>query len=86
MTYHVRWIQAALDELTELWMKADSSTRKVVNQAVVAIDRDLATDPLAVSESREPGEWVHFSDPLGVLIEIDASTLTVWVLSVWRYR
>lgn len=86
MTYRVIWIQAAFDELASLWMNADSAAKIAINQSVVAIDGQLQKDPFAKSESRDPNEWVMFSTPLGVLMEIDAAKKIVWVLSVWRYR
>jgi hypothetical protein len=83
--FRVMWIQSALDDLMTLWINANSATRVEINRAALNIDQQLAADPTAESESRDPGEWVFFCDPLGVLMEIDIPNRTVWVLTVWRY-
>jgi hypothetical protein len=77
MTYDVKWIQSALDDLSEAWVSADSPMRAEINRAVNALDHLMERDPWSISESREPGEWVCFSDPLGALIEIDTNRRTV---------
>ena len=71
MTYRVLWIQTALDELASLWTSADSAMRAEINHAALHIDHQLARDPFTDSESRDPGEWIYFSEPLGVLFEIE---------------
>lgn len=86
MTWRVLWIQSALDDLTALWMNADSDARTAINQAALRIDKELARDPHKESESRDEGEWVFFAEPLGVLLEIDEAKRIVWVISAWRYR
>jgi hypothetical protein len=86
MTYRVIWIESALDDLTALWTTADSAARKAMTAAVHALDRKLERDPFSICESRDPGEWVSFSDPLGVLVEIDSKNHIVWILSAWRFR
>jgi hypothetical protein len=86
MKYRVQWIQSALDDLMELWLLADSEIRKEITSAVNSLDRELQVDPHAFSESRDQGEWICFSEPLGLLIEIDETDSIVWVLAVWRFR
>jgi len=84
--YRVLWIQSALDDIATLWINADSSVRAEVNRAANYLDQVLRRDPFKVSESRDPGEWVCFSEPLGMLVEIDDSQKIVWILAVWRFR
>jgi hypothetical protein len=61
--------QSALDDITNLWMNADSDLRAALNHAANSLDNQLAKDPFAICESRDPGEWVCFCDPLGFLVE-----------------
>jgi hypothetical protein len=82
MTYDVRWIQSALDDLADVWTKSDSTMRADINLAVKSLDQQLCKDPASISESRDAGEWICFSGPLAALIEIDS----FWVLAVWRFR
>jgi hypothetical protein len=72
--------------MATLWINADSPTRDDMNGAANFLDQQLAKDPFANSESRDPGEWVCFSEPLGFLLEIDVGQNIVWVLAGWRFR
>jgi hypothetical protein len=81
--YRVEWIQTARDELTLLWILADSPARQAITAASAKIDPTLELDPLNVGESRTGDERVMFVDPLGVLFEVDAANHIVWVFSVW---
>ena len=84
--YRVLWIQSALDDMTNLWINADSATRADINRAADYLEQELQRDPFKSSESRDPGEWVSFSEPLGMLLEIETGQKVVWVLAVWRFR
>jgi len=84
--FRVEWIQDALNELAAIWMLADSRLRQAITAATHALDQQLQSDPLQNSESRDEGERVAFSYPLGVQIEVDTEQRIVWVLNVWRYR
>ena len=48
----VEWQESARDELADLWVQAAPAERPGIEQAVLAAERDLADDPLAVGESR----------------------------------
>jgi hypothetical protein len=85
MTFRVLWVQGALDDMATLWINADSRTRADITRAAHGLEKQLAKDPFAICESRDPGEWVCFCDPLGLLVEIDSSLKIVWILSVWRF-
>jgi hypothetical protein len=79
--FRVVWLQSALDELTLIWIGADSPTRQAVTAATNAIDQALAVNPEEQGESREEGERILISFPLGVLFDISGNT--VHVLHVW---
>jgi hypothetical protein len=80
--FTVRWIQTALDELTTIWMKADSASRRDITAAAHTIDEELQNDPEQKGESREENEHVFCAQPLGALYEVDTAASTVWVLHV----
>ena len=82
--YTVHWSKTALDELTELWLAADSSQRERITSVIESTDRQLSIDPLAVGESREQGRRVFFEPPLGMALRIDEVDRIVQVLHVWR--
>jgi hypothetical protein len=84
--YRVEWIQAALDDLTSLWVQADSALRQAITGATHALDQQLQSDPFLHSESRGGDERVAFVYPLGAQIEVDWQRKIVWVLAVWRFR
>jgi hypothetical protein len=84
--FRVEWIQQALDELTSIWMQADSSMRQAITVATHSIDTELQVNPYRSSESRDDEERVLFVYPLAVQIEVDLQQRIVWVLHVWRFR
>jgi hypothetical protein len=84
--FRVEWIQAALDDVANLWMQADSVSRQAITSAANTLEQELQTDPYRQSESREDGERVLFAYPLGAQIEIDTPRRIVWILHVWRFR
>jgi hypothetical protein len=86
LTFRVEWIQAALDELTTIWMQADSSLRQAITASTHTIDTELQADPFRQSESRDDEERVLFVYPLAVQIEVDLQQRIVWVIHVWRFR
>jgi hypothetical protein len=84
--FRVEWLQEALDELTRIWMQADSRLRQAITAAAHAIDQELQANPYRESESRNGEDRVLFVHPLGVQIEIDLSQRIVWILHVWQFR
>ncbi len=81
--YTVLWKQAALNQLTELWLVAPN--RADVNAAVEGIDRILSADPHHAGVSRSDSVRVIFCQPLGVFFEIFDDDRKVNVLSVWTF-
>ena len=86
MMFRVRWRKRALDRLTALWTQADSATRKALTHASDAIDRQLAEDPYAQSESRPKGRRIAFDWPLAAYFRVEADGRTVTVLQVHTFR
>ncbi len=84
--FQVKWIQAALDDLTNIWLEADSDLRAAITAASHELDERLERDPYGCSESRTGEVRVTFLYPLGVEIEIDLVKRIVWVQHVWRFR
>ncbi len=84
--FRVEWLQTALDQLSSIWIQADSGLRQAITAASHQIDEQLQTDPYASSESRSEGRRVSFSFPLGVLFRVESEERTVAVLRVWLFR
>ena len=84
--FTVLWGLEALEELTHLWIQADSMLRKAITTASHQIDQQLAHDPENIGESRIGTERIWFVFPLGILFEVDHANKTVRVLQVWRYQ
>jgi hypothetical protein len=53
--FQVDWKKSALDELTEIWLKADSTQRLEITRASASIEQLLKFDPNNVGESRPNG-------------------------------
>lgn len=84
--FQVRWERSALDELTTLWLGANSAMRAAITAATHALDEHLQTDPLHDSESREGGDRVLFIFPLGIRFAVEDEQHLVSVFQVWSFR
>lgn len=84
--FRVRWEQTALNELTMLWIEADSAMRRTITAAANQIDHRLQTDPIGQSESRAEGRRILFFAPLGITFRLEADGKTVSVLHIWLFR
>lgn len=84
--FQIEWLAPALNELTDLWLTADSATRRAIRDSVSTIEGRLQRDPYSHGESREGSERVIFFDPVGASVEVDDDLMTVTVLHVWRIR
>jgi hypothetical protein len=84
--FRIRWEEPALEQLTTLWMGADSGMRRRITEATQLIDQKLKADPLAESESRPEGRRILFASPLGITFRIEDDGRTVSVLRVWLFR
>jgi plasmid stabilization system protein ParE len=84
--FRVEWVQTALNQLTTIWMSADSAQRQAITAATHQIDQQLKANPYGPSESRPEGRRILFESPLGILFRIEADGKTVSVLQVWHFR
>jgi hypothetical protein len=84
--FQVDWEDSALQELAQLWMQADSVLRQTITAATHQIDQRLQDDPSNEGESREQGERVLFSFPLGIRFDGDLVQNRVRVLWVWSFQ
>ena len=63
--FRVEWVQSAHDELTAIWVQADSTLRPAITAAANHIDLLLRADPFSDSESRPEGRRILFVAPFG---------------------
>jgi hypothetical protein len=80
---HVLWAESALDELTTLWLEADSTRRAAITAAQAQIDHLLENSPEDVGESRPGNRRVAFVPPLGVVFSVQETKHTAKVLRIW---
>jgi hypothetical protein len=84
--FSVEWLQSAVDELTVIWTRADSVSRRTITSATHRIDEVLRSDPFGNSESRSEGWRIMFESNLGVTFRADTDHQQVRVLHVWTFR
>ncbi len=82
MMFRVDWLQVALDELTNLWIQADSTQRRAITAASQVVEQRLSNDPANEGESRPGGRRITFVPPLALRFQIEADGQTVTVLQV----
>jgi len=82
----VVWLQSALNELADAWMRADAEQRRAINSATRAIDQQLSDAPERLGESRADGQRIWFQAPLGITFEIMPGQPLVRIVHVWSYR
>lgn len=83
--YRVEWLQSALDELAEVWMRADAPLRQAITQAAHIIEQRLRLNP-DEGESREGDERVFLLPPLGLVFEVDQPHRLITILHIWLVR
>jgi mRNA-degrading endonuclease RelE of RelBE toxin-antitoxin system len=83
MRFTVLWTPTAERDLAELWLR--SADREVIRSAADTLDSLLRVDPHLHGESRYESLRVVRAAPLGIDIEVDQDSRSVWVLRVWRY-
>ena len=84
--FRVEWLDAALDDLSAIWMEATPAERQSVTSACHELDQRLARNPLDESESRPNDLRIAFAPPLTVRIRVDTSHNLVVVLRANMYR
>jgi hypothetical protein len=75
-----------LNELANLWARADSSLRQSITRASHRIDQLLRKDPHNQGESRSGGRRIMFVAPLAVSFRIEPDGQTVSVLNIRPFR
>jgi hypothetical protein len=83
--FTIRWRRSARDELTTLWIGADSALRKAITVATHQIEQELSKNPETKGESRPNDRRIFFHAPLGVLFKVNVDKATVVILHVWVY-
>ncbi|MGH7136903.1 MAG: hypothetical protein ACREHD_14280 [Pirellulales bacterium] len=86
MKFSLEWKQTATDELADIWLRADSRTRRKITAATVKVDDLLKRDPYGESESREGDRRIMFVAPLAITFRVDPEVDNVEVLRVRRFR
>lgn len=67
--FRVEWLRDAVNELADIWIKADSPLRQEITKAARTLDKELESDPFRNSESREADTRISFAPPLAILFE-----------------
>ena len=83
--FRVEWLQTALDELSDLWLQADSTQRQAITAATHIVEQRLLNDPINEGESRSGNRRITFVPPLAVRFQIEADGQTVTVLQVRQF-
>jgi hypothetical protein len=84
--YRVAWLEAAVAQVAEAWVDADSSLRAAITAAANEIDATLREAPYDTGESRSEGRRLLIVPPLGAVFHIDAQRRTVVILRAWVFR
>ncbi len=84
--FRVERLETALDELTTLWMQADSNQRQSITRASHLLEGRLSQNPANEGESRPGGRRITFLPPLAVRFQIEPNKQTVTVLQVRMFR
>lgn len=85
MKFSVRWKELALDDLTAIWLRADSTSRVKITGAAREVDRLLQNDPALQGESREGDRRIMFVAPLAVSFRVLERNSIVHVLRIRRF-
>ncbi|MGH7134719.1 MAG: hypothetical protein ACREHD_03205 [Pirellulales bacterium] len=83
--FRVEWLQSALDDLANAWLKADSSGRRQITFAASQIEAALRNDPEDQGESRTEGRRIVFVEPLAGVFRVDSVNRLVAISGVWRF-
>jgi plasmid stabilization system protein ParE len=84
--FTVRWKEDASDDLTAIWLAADSRLRRNITSAAREVDRLLQYDPDRIGESREHDRRITFAAPLAVTFRVDAQARKVEVLRIRQFH
>jgi hypothetical protein len=84
MTYTVRSLPDAEQEMAALWM--DSNKRDAVTKAAHRTDQQLQRAPEQLGESRPTDCRIFFDSPLGILFRVILNARTVEVVHIWEFE
>ena len=84
MNYFLIWTQRAYDDLADIWVASDVSTRERIEKALLRLNEDLRINPWPIGESREANVRMVFVGPIGVVFQIEEAEQTVRVGHVWK--
>lgn len=82
----VIWEESVLDELADIWLRADAPERRRITSAAAEIERRLIGDPKNEGESRSANRRILHAPPLGVIFRVKEPSQIVQVLRVWHVR
>ena len=82
MNFTVVWVGSAEQQLTDIWLSAGDKAD--VTQIARTIERELASHPNAIGESRESGQRILCLPPLGVRYQVSMQDRLVRILRVWH--
>lgn len=80
------WEESALNELADIWLRADASERRCITSATDELEHRLKTRPSEQGESRSRDRRIFHAPPLGVIFRVKEESQTVIVLRVWHIR
>jgi hypothetical protein len=83
--FEVRWVQSALDDLTRVWLEADSTQRRMITAATSEIDAHLRETPFQIGESRRGNLRILLLSPIGVYYRVYPDDRFVKVLAIWKF-
>ena len=86
MRFTVRWKGDASDDLTAIWLAADSRLRRKITSAAREVDHLLQDAPEGIGESREDDRRIMFVAPLAVTFRVDAQARKVEVLRIRQFH
>ena len=82
----VVWEGSAIDELTEMWIRATPADRQDITAATAELEHRLRFNANLQGESRPRGRRVMYVPPLGVTFRVSEDDKMVYVLRVWDVR
>ena len=83
--YTVIWLDAALDDLADLYVAADPANRERMAAGLVRLNRRLADHPQEEGESREGSYRLAFADLLAIRFRVEFKSMAVRVTRVYPY-
>jgi hypothetical protein len=80
--FHVEWLDEAVSDLADGWMKADNRLRADITAAIHEVVRRLLRAPDRAGESRKPGTRLLIVMPLVVTFHVNVRSNLVLISGV----